>query len=418
MNKKKILLMILSAISMFIFSNNVTAASSLSCSDTVLEKDIVCNIKTDETVYITSSLKIVSVSGENNSYSGKKATFTSDGAISFKPTSEGEYKIKIANVDESFTNTKTVIVSEKKVISTTAITTIKKKSSNNLLDKIIVNNEEIKDFSSNKTKYYLTVENDVESILIDAVASDELSSIDITSPKKLIVGDNEYTISVTAEDNSIKYYKLIITKKDKEIEKSSDTDIKNIVVKNYNLKFDKYSKTFYLDINNNDSSIDIEVITNDDLAKYEIIGNEKLKDGSIIKIVVTAEDESTDTYRIIIQKEKRNLSPILIVSSIIILFIIIIIIIILINKKKNNSNKKKIKKEKDEKNISSEDYNDDKTIEIPSLNNDNKNNSSNLKDNDEEETKMFSYDKDKKDDDISKIIDDELEKTITFDDDF
>lgn len=418
MKKKKIIFIILCLYSMFLFSCNVKATSSLKCSNVVLGSNIACEVKTDEEVYITSSLSIVSVSGENNSYSGKKATFTSDGIINFNPTSKGKYIIKIANVDESFTNTETVIVSEATKIESSTTTT-KKKSGNNLLDKIIVNNEEIDDFSSNKTKYYLTVENDVDSILIDAVASDELSSIDITSPKKLIVGDNEYTISVTAEDNSIKYYKLIITKKDKEVEKSSDTDIKNIIVKKYNLKFDKYSKTFYLNINNKDSSIDIDVTTNDDLAKYEIIGNKKLKDGSIIKIVVTAEDESTDTYRIIIKKEKRDIIPIVIVSSIIFLFVIIIIIV-LVNKKKNNSNKKKMKKENDSKNISSKDYNDDKTIEIPSLNNDNKSiidNSSNLKDNDEEETKMFVYDKDKNDD-ISKIIDDELEKTLTFDDEF
>lgn len=436
MKKKRFLLLFIFIFSLFLFNINVKATSSLKCKGTTSGKDIICNVETDEIVYITSSLDISSVSGENNSYKAKTATFENNGSINFKTVSKGEYKIKIENQDKTYINTEIVTVNEEKATTTTQTTTTKKKSSNNLLKSITIDNEDIENFSSDKTKYYVTVKNEIKKVILKAIAQDDTSTVSIDGPSSLDEGDNEYTIGVIAEDESTKYYKVIITREEKE--KESNTDIKSIKIKGYNFKFDKYSKTFYLNIKKEDTELDITVKTKDELATYEIDGNDNLKDGSEIKITVKAEDGSTDTYRIIIQKKDNNLMPIIIISSIVFV-IIVVIIIILSGKKKKKKEDKKSKEDIKKDNSTKEeekDYRDEKTIEMPHISDNssssitNNISSSNNKeykddedfddtfiiDNDEEDkTKMFSYDKNI-DEDISNIINEELEKTLSFDD--
>ena len=92
-----------------------------------------------------------------------------------------------------------------------------------------------------------------------------------------------------------------------------------------------------------DTELDITVNTSDKNASYEIKDNENLKDGSEIKIIVTAEDGKTDTYRIIIQKNSKSIMPIIIIASAVLVIILLIILIIITKKKKKNTRKQKKK---------------------------------------------------------------------------
>lgn len=415
-------------ISMFLFVCNVKAEDvSITCPKTAtVGEPFSCNITTNQSIVISSDLRIYEGSAEMNK----------SGTIKFKATKAQDYDITLAYEDvEGILKYKTATVSVKNATTTTTTTTTtKSKSDNNYLSSITVDGEEVENFNKITSKYFVEVENDVTKIDLDAEAEDDTATVEIDGPKSLEVGDNEFTISVTSESDSTKIYKVIITRKEEE--ESSNNDIKNIKVKGYHLNFDKSSKTFYLTIDKEDTELDITVDLKDDTASYEIEGNENLEDGSVIKIIVEAEDGTKDTYRIIIQKKDTNYVPLII--SLIIIFIIIGIVTFVIikkkNKKENSNNTPKNKKQvkEDKKNIE-----DEKTIEMPTITednkieelNDNENNEEDFEDdiihidNDEDEkTRMLSYAEKEElektkllsDDEINNKIDEELEKTLLF----
>jgi len=315
---------------MFIFTIKVSATSSISCKplNVNVGDQITCSVKTDEPVEISSKLSIVA--GDT--------TMEKDGNIVYKASSKGTYDVMIKTINPGFSDKTIITVSEKTTTTTTktTTTTTKAKSDNNYLASIIVDGVPLKDFSKSKTKYFIELDNDVVNANIKAEAEDENAKVEIDGPKSLNVGDNEYTISVTSENNTTKFYKVIVTRKDEE--ESSNTDIKSIKIKGYHLNFDKNSKTFHLNINKEDTELDITVNTKDKNASYEIEGNESLKDGSVIKIIVTAEDGSSDTYRIIIEKKSSNVMS-FVMAGIILIIIIGLVIFFIIKKNKNKAKK-------------------------------------------------------------------------------
>lgn len=409
---------------MFIFTIKVSATSSISCKplNVNVGDQITCSVKTDEPVEISSKLSIVA--GDT--------TMEKDGNIVYKASSKGTYDVMIKTITPGFSDKTIITVSEKTTTTTTktTTTTTKAKSDNNYLASIIVDGVPLKDFSKSKTKYFIELENDVVNANIKAEAEDENAKVEIDGPKSLNVGDNEYTISVTSENNTTKFYKVIVTRKDEE--ESSNTDIKSIKIKGYHLNFDKNSKTFHLNINKEDTELDITVNTKDKHASYEIEGNESLKDGSVIKIIVTAEDGSSDTYRIIIEKKDSNIVPFIIIGVILIV-ILGLVIFFIIKKNKDKTKKNKKDEQTQKKETKKESYSEEKTIEMPVINTDD-NLSENeyvevededvpLIDNDEEEeTRILSYAEREElernkllDSDVANTIDEELDKTLLFD---
>lgn len=310
--------------------------------------------------------------------------------------------------------------------TTTTTTTTKQKSGNNYLSSITIDGEKVEDFSKNKSKYFVTVKNNVEKVNIKAVAEDDTAKLEISGPKMLEVGDNEYTIGVTSEDNTTKFYKVIVTREDEG--KSTNTKLKGIKVKDYHFSFDKNSKTFYLTIKKEDTKLDITVTTDDKKAKYEIIDNENLKDGSIIKINVTAENGDEDTYRIIIKKEEKSILPIMLGAGFILVIIIVIVILVIKNKKSknkkdgSNSDKKTNDKVKKDDGVTQEQVVSGATKRMPVINDAQVKNE--VVDNDEEEeTRFLSYEEQEAlektkvldlDDELGNLIDSELERTISF----
>lgn len=415
--KKISKIMLLLMAMMFLSIGSVKAENvSITCPKTAtVGTPFTCNVTTDQTIYISTDLRV---------YKGS-TTMEKNGSIEFKASEAKDYDIGIISEDGSNTfDTATITVKAATTTKTTTTTTTKAKSDNNYLSSISVNGEKIDNFSKNTAKYFVEVENDIKRATISGIAEDDLSSVEVDGPSTLSVGDNEFTISVTSESNTTKFYKVIVTRKDEE--ESSSTDIKKIKIKGYKLNFDNNSKTFHLNIDKEDTELDIIVTLKDKNADYEIEGNENLKDGSVIKINVTAEDGTTDTYRIIIEKKESNIFP-LIIGLILLLIIVGIIIFAVIKKKKNKDNSKPVK-EANTKSSKEKELKEEKTIEMPVLNkeNDFENSSDDERipvDNDEEEktrmlsfaeeeelerTKLFSKDEETNDDE------DELEKTLLF----
>lgn len=365
--KKKIYLLIIAIVFSFIFTININAAEpTIKCPTTAtLNETFECTVKTDKELMIApdlAGLKVMEGATEINK----------DSVIKFKGVKIGSWDISIVGDDDTPYNTvyktATVEIKEKTTTTKTTTTTTKTKSDNNYLSSIKIDNKEIDDFSKTTTKYFVEVDYKTKKISLKAEAEDEKAEVKIDGPNALEVGDNEYSIAVTSESNSTKYYKVIVTRL--EDEKKSSTEIKSIKIKGYRLNFDKTSKTFHLNIKPEDSELDITVKLKDKNASYEIEDNDDLKDGSVIKIIVTAEDETTDTYRIIISKKETNMIPI-IIASITLVLIAIVVIIIILNKKNKKNNKNKNKKEEESK-ITKEDAierltdtDNEKTIEMP-----------------------------------------------------
>ena len=442
--KKKVTLILFMFMFCFVSIDNLQAKSTYSCNKEVpVDGYITCSVTVDnDAVKIESdgNVNIYDLKGEKYSkISDYQAVFYESGTVVFGPADDKYSKYIISLLTEDgrpYGSDTRVNVIAKTTVKPTTTTTTKSLSSNNYLSTITVDGEEIKNFSKNTSKYFVKVENDVSTISIEAEAEDEKAKVEIDGPDTLKIGDNEYTISVTSENDTTKFYKVIVTRK--EADESSNTDIDNIKVKGYNLNFDKNSKTFYLSINKNTTKLNIEVTLDDEKSNYEIKGNENLKDGSIVKIIVTAEDGSTDTYRIIIQKDSKSNVPLIIIliSSIIIIGIVVFVLIKRKNKKKKNDKKGKTNKnnQKSNSSVENKDYQDEKTIEMPPISSD----SAGLDgykeddeeqivhvDNDEEEkTRMLSYaekveleknvDENEK---IKNMINDELDKTFTNSDD-
>ena len=438
---KKVKLFLMFILGMLIFSINVKAADTygIKCDKAYVNEPFACSVTTAKPVSISTDLKV---------YEGS-VSMDKNGTIKFKASKAGDYDISLISDDgETTYKTVTISVNEKTTTTKTTTTTTKAKSDNNYLESITVNGEQIESFDKTKTKYFVEVENKVKKATIKATSEDDASTVTIDGPKVLEVGDNEYTISVKSESNTTKFYKVIVTRKDEE--ESSNTDIKSIKIRGYHLNFDKNSKTFYLNIKKEDTELDITVNTKDKKANYDIEGNENLEDGSVVKIVVTAQNGDTDTYRIIIQKESTNIIP-YIIGALILIIIIVIIVVVMKNKKKKNNNKddNKAKKSDGKKkpinkvNKNNEEFENEKTIEMPPISEpkekDNKESYEEEYDDDlddemvhidndeEEETRILSYaereelerakrQKEEEDSsDVSNKIDEELNKSLSFD---
>lgn len=438
---KKVKLFLMFILGMLIFSINVKATDTygIKCDKAYANEPFACSVTTAGPVSISTDLKV---------YEGS-VSMDKNGTIKFKASKAGDYDISLISDDgETTYKTVTISVNEKTTTTKTTTVTTKARSDNNYLESITVNGEKIESFDKTKTKYFVEVENKVKKATIKATSEDDASTVTIDGPKVLEVGDNEYTISVKSESNTTKFYKVIVTRKDKE--ESSNTDIKSIKIRGYHLNFDKNSKTFYLNIKKEDTELDITVNTKDKKANYDIEGNENLEDGSVVKIVVTAQNGDTDTYRIIIQKESTNIIP-YIIGVLILIIIIVIIVVVMKNKKKKDNDKDDNKDKKSDgkkkpinkENKNNEDFENEKTIEMPPISEpkekDNKESYEEEYDDDlddemvhidndeEEETRILSYaereelerakrQKEEEDSsDVSNKIDEELNKSLSFD---
>ncbi len=265
---KKVKLFLMFILGMLIFSINVKAADTygIKCDKAYANEPFACSVTTAKPVSISTDLKV---------YEGS-VSMDKNGTIKFKASKAGDYDISLISDDgETTYKTVTISVNEKTTTTKTTTTTTKAKSDNNYLESITVNGEKIESFDKIKTKYFVEVENKVKKATIKATSEDDASTVTIDGPKVLEVGDNEYTISVKSESNTTKFYKVIVTRKDKE--ESSNTDIKSIKIRGYHLNFDKNSKTFYLNIKKEDTELDITVNTKDKKANYDIEGNENLE---------------------------------------------------------------------------------------------------------------------------------------------
>jgi len=176
-----------------------------------------------------------------------------------------------------------------------------KKSDNAYLKSLTIENQElIPAFNKETTSYTMQVSNDITELDIKAEAEDEKATVEIQGNKDLKDGENTVTISVNAEDNTIKIYEIKVTKSEK-----TELGLKTLTIEGTDI-VDNFKPEVYeykIDIEDVEK-LKIEAIPNDEKAVVEILGNEDLQEGeNTITIMVSSQDGSKKvTYQITANK--------------------------------------------------------------------------------------------------------------------
>lgn len=156
------------------------------------------------------------------------------------------------------------------------------------------------EFDSHSFDYNISVPNDVTNISVRAKAKNTRDKVvvaggDNLEPDKL----NEITVSVTSEDGEVtNVYTIYVTRKEEDLPISNNSLLSNLEIEGYKIKFDARKTDYSINIKEGVSQLNITATPSDDKSIVTIEGNEKLTNGSEVKIRVTAEDGSHTDYKV------------------------------------------------------------------------------------------------------------------------
>lgn len=152
-------------------------------------------------------------------------------------------------------------------------------------------------FSSGITEYTMTVGSDIDEIKVDAVAEDSKAKVEIAGNEDLSIGNNIITIKVTAEDETVRTYKITVTKEEEE-----QIKLKELLVEGLPLQpeFDSNIYEYTLTLDKSDvSELNVTATPSESDATVEVVGSTELKPGTnLVTILVTASDGEIATYQI------------------------------------------------------------------------------------------------------------------------
>ena len=210
-------------------------------------------------------------------------------------------------------NTYSVVVTAENGSKKTYTITVTKpdtRSKDNTLSSLSASPLDLK-FNKNTTSYSFKVEHNVNSINISAKATDNKASVSGTGTKTLKDYVNTFNVVVKAENGSTKTYTIKVIRKDAEGNLgavSKDNTLKSLSVEGYDIKFNKDTLEYSIEVDNLVDSINVTAVVNDKTATYEIIGNTNLSVGTnAVKINVIAENGDVKTY--VINVTRKSDSP-------------------------------------------------------------------------------------------------------------
>lgn len=152
----------------------------------------------------------------------------------------------------------------------TSLDIVINKSTDAKLSNLFVNGNEI-DLEEDKLKYYITVENEVTKLDIDAVVSNLSAEVtEIVIPEELIVGENEVKVLVTAEDGTELVYEIVVTREAK-AEETTQINYQDTTVDNNDDQEDDDVITLPDDSNDNEDDKDIDDDQEDDGSLSRIV---------------------------------------------------------------------------------------------------------------------------------------------------
>ena len=170
-------------------------------------------------------------------------------------------------------------------------------------------------FDKDTLEYKVTVEYNIDKMKIEATPNSAKSKVTISGNEDLSVGDNVFKINVEAENGKVTTYTITVIRKKQGEEISNNNNIKSITIKNHSIDFK--SNVYKYTVKANEKELDLTITLDDENATYKITGNNDLKNGSEIKIKVTAENGEEKTYTLVIKKS--NLGLIISIISVVLL---------------------------------------------------------------------------------------------------
>lgn len=261
-------------------------------------------------------------------------TPTTPEELTFTSVNETVYAKQTVNIRESYTTSSKILGSLQKgkevtrtgvgsngwskvtyngktaYISSSYLTTTKpveeEKSNNANLKSLEVDNQElVPSFSTNTVAYTMQVTNTITELNIKAEPEDEKATVSIQGNKNLKEGENLVTISVSAEDGTVKIYEIQVTRL-----KEMTLGLASLKIEDTNIDKQFKSDLYQYEITIKEKTqLEIEAVANDEKATVEIIGNENLEEGeNVITIIVTSQDGNEKvTYQIKAKKLVTNI---------------------------------------------------------------------------------------------------------------
>lgn len=187
-----------------------------------------------------------------------------------------------------------------KTTTSTTTTTSTLKDSNSYLKELTLKGTDFI-FSRDVETYNLKINKDLTTIEVTAKPESEKATVKIENNENIDI-DKPILITVTAEDDTIRVYRIILSYTD---EKDNNTSLSKIEIQGYNIEFKPDVTEYTLKINKSDKTLDMIVETESDLSTYEIKNNTNLKNKSKVVITVTAENGDTKDYTITIKKSSN-----------------------------------------------------------------------------------------------------------------
>lgn len=203
--------------------NNLSSLNSdIGTFDTEFDKDV-----TVYTLTVPSDAKEVILSG-----SLEDPLSTVDGLYKYELNEDKTTAIITVTAEDGSTKTYTVYIIKERPVVTTPV--VYYYSSNNYLKILDIDGYEL-EFNRDVTDYQISVDSDVKSLDITAVAEDSRARVEITGNEGFKTGKNTVIITVKAENGDIREYKLLVNKVSNEsnlteVEDSSNTAEKVVII--------------------------------------------------------------------------------------------------------------------------------------------------------------------------------------------
>ncbi len=244
--------------------------------------------------------------------------------------------------------------------------------SNNYLQSLSIEGYEIyPEFNKNTTTYYVVIPKTITSLNVLATPEIEDAKVKITGNTSLTKLENTIKVSVTAKNNRIKTYNIIVNKQD-----DNGLNLVELSIENANLTPEFYSGNYHysteIKTDTDYTDLIVNAKANKEDTEIEIIGNKNLEEGEHLITVMLKSGSDTTTYEISVNITKNNIITtvteenksflqlatdkvkeffsdsfrtiiFLSIIAFIILILVIIAIVKVVKNKKAHSNREKIK---------------------------------------------------------------------------
>lgn len=172
------------------------------------------------------------------------------------------------------------------------------------LKRLSVSNTNIK-YMEGKDVYEAKVNTSIENVFITAATVDPKAELTGTGTKKIIEGENVFTIKVKSSSGKEKQYTIKIIKSNDVGNNVGVNTIKSLRINGENI--DKIEKNTLISVDETITSLQLDIELESETAVFSVEGNKNFKNG-LNTVIITVSDDNTDSnlYYIRVYKNYDN----------------------------------------------------------------------------------------------------------------